>query len=136
MPILTAPRASVAAALLAVLAGSVGPNPLIAFYLTAVALAGLLGASFLAYLDVIDAPSGSALAVLVACCAASVLVMIDATIRFPTVIAGTPAGTGVLSLAALGLVAGGCLSPLVRRLRLAQRTAGGHLQPLRELLGR
>jgi hypothetical protein len=136
MPNLTAPRASVAAALLAVFAGTLAPNPLIAFYLTAVALAGLLGASFLAYLEVIDQPSRSNLALLVACCAASLLVMVDATVRFPTVIAGTSSGTGILSLAALAVVAAGSLAPLVRRVRLAQRMTGGHLQPLRGLLER
>jgi len=51
MTITSAPRTATAGALLAVAAGLIAPNNLIAFYLTALAAAVLLFAAFLAYLD-------------------------------------------------------------------------------------
>ena len=57
MSYLTAPRAALVSALLAAAAPLVATNALIAFYLTFVALAGMLGATFLAYLELIDRPT-------------------------------------------------------------------------------
>src|SRR6184192_4146241 len=85
MTITSAPRTAIAGALLAVAAGLIAPNNLIAFYLTALAAALLLFAAFLAYLDApeqLDARSG--LAVATAGLSAA-LVMADAAIRFPAV---------------------------------------------------
>ena len=65
MTITSAPRTATVGALLAVAAGLIAPNNLIAFYLTALAAAVLLFAAFLAYLDAaerLDARSGLAVA--------------------------------------------------------------------------
>ena len=65
MTITSAPRTATVGALLAVAAGLIAPNNLIAFYLTALAAAMLLFAAFLAYLDAaeqLDARSGLAVA--------------------------------------------------------------------------
>ena len=86
MIITSAPRTATVGALLAVAAGLIAPNNLIAFYLTALAAAVLLFAAFLAYLDAaerLDARSG--LAVTTAGLGAA-LVMADAAIRFPAVL--------------------------------------------------
>ena len=86
MTITSAPRTATVGALLAVAAGLIAPNNLIAFYLTALAAALLLFAAFLAYLDAaerLDARSG--LAVATAGLGAA-LVMADAAIRFPAVL--------------------------------------------------
>src|SRR3954449_10813908 len=63
MTITSAPRTATVGALLAVAAGLIAPNNLIAFYLTALAAAMLLFAAFLAYLDAaqqLDARNGLA----------------------------------------------------------------------------
>ena len=124
MTITSAPRTATVGALLAVAAGLIAPNNLIAFYLTALAAAVLLFAAFLAYLDAaeqLDARSG--LAVATAGLGAA-LVMADAAIRFPAVLdPHAPEGASALAVAALLVV-------IDRRGRRAGVDAG-RLTPLR-----
>lgn len=110
---LTAPRAAVIAAVLAVVAPIVATNALIAFYLTCVALAGMMGATFLAYLGVVDHPSTRSILDLIVCSGAMLLLMFDAAIRFPTILDGTaPALAGSFALAGLVVAAVGALAEL------------------------
>jgi hypothetical protein len=131
----TAPRAALAGALLAASASVLAPTNLTAFYLTALAVAMLLFAAFLAYLDAaesLDTRSGLALA----CNAvAGVLVMADAAIRFPAVLdPRPPGGASGLALFALLVVLAGQSAQL---LRLGDaRPLRDRLAPVRELLSR
>ena len=135
MTITSAPRTAIAGALLAVAAGLIAPNNLIAFYLTALAAALLLFAAFLAYLEAaeqLDARSG--LAVATAGLSAA-LVMADAALRFPSILdPRPPSGAGALSVLALVSVAAGQLVDLTGLPEM--RSMRQRLRPVRELLSR
>ena len=127
---LNAPRAALAAALLAVLAPLVATNDLIAFYLTFVALAGMMGATFLAYLELVDRPGARVAAELGVCAVAMLLVMLDAAVRFPTILDGTtPALAGTLALGSLVVAAAGVVASVIPELNAADLR--GHLRTLR-----
>jgi hypothetical protein len=127
---LNAPRAALAAALLAVVAPIVATNALIAFYLTFVALAGMFGATFLAYLELVDRPGTRAAAELGVCAVAMLLVMLDAAVRFPTILEGTaPALAGTLALGGLVVAAAGALASMIPELHMDELR--GHLRTLR-----
>jgi hypothetical protein len=126
---LTAPRAALVAALLAVLAPMVATNALIAFYLTCVALAGMMVATFLAYLGVVDRPCARSVLDLVVCAASMLLLMLDVAVRFPTILDGTaPAVAGSLALLALLVALGGNVAALV--IDLDVDDVRGHLRGL------
>jgi hypothetical protein len=132
---LTAPRAALVAAVLAVLAPIVATNALIAFYLTCVALAGVMGATFLAYLGVVDRPCARSVLDLVVCAGAMLLIMLDVAVRFPTVLDGTaPAIAGSLALLALLVALVGTVAALV--IDLDTDDVRGHLRALRSPLAR
>lgn len=132
---LTATRAAVVAALLAVVAPMIATNALIAFYLTFVALAGMMGATFLAYLQLVDRPTAGPALELAVCAIAMTLVMFDAAVRFPTVLDGSaPAIAGSLGLAALVVATLGALGFLVAQLH--GDDLRGHLRTLRSPLTR
>ncbi len=126
---LTASRAALIAALIAVVAPLVATNALIAFYLTCVALAGMMTATFLAYLGVVDEPSPRSILDLVVCALAMLLVMFDAALRFPTILDGTaPAMAATAALAALVVALLGCVASLV--IDLDVDDVRGHLRTL------
>ncbi len=84
---LTPARASLAAVLLAALGSLLAPSPMVAFYLTAVAAAGLIASAFAAYLngaEALDATSGTIVGLT---SLAAALVMIDAAVAFPGALA-------------------------------------------------
>ena len=134
---LTAPRAALAASLLAVVAPLVATNALIAFYLTFVALVGMMVATFLAYLEVVDRPTVGPVIDLVVCAGALLLVMCDAVIRFPTALGGSaPAVAGSLALAALVISAIGVVAQLAMgESRPSMGDLRDHLRGLRHPLG-
>jgi hypothetical protein len=133
---ITPARAALAGALLAAGGGILAPNNLVAFYLTALAAAGLLFAAFLSYLDAaerLNARSGLSLA---GNGLAGLLVMADAAIRFPAVLDPSPPnGAGKLALFALVVV---LAAQSVRLLESGGEpgTLRDKLAPVRELLSR
>ena len=109
----TAPRAAALAALLALAAGALAPSALAAFYLTAVAAAGLIGAGFFAYLAAVERPLPGMLVALVCITVAAALVMVEAALEFPgTLAGGMPDGPGMLVLGAVVLAAVALLTEL------------------------
>jgi len=137
MTITSAPRTATVGALLAVAAGLIAPNNLIAFYLTALAAALLLFAAFLAYLDAaerLDARSG--LAVATAGLGAA-LVMADAAIRFPAVLdPRAPQGASALAVVALLVVMTGVVGELAWMQADDAAPLRERLRPVRQLLHR
>jgi hypothetical protein len=132
---LTAARAAVPAALLAVLGQAVAPSTLVAFYLTAVSAAALIAVALVAYLDTVDDVNVLTGAVLALISVAAALVMIDAAISFPGALsAGSPGGPGVLSTLALVLTVLALVGESVPR--VASRLEGVHARQVRELLSR
>jgi hypothetical protein len=135
MTITSAPRAALAGAVLAVAAGELAPNNLVACYVTALAAAMLLFAAFLAYLDAaehLDRRTGAA--VTGAGLAAS-LVMADAALRFPSVLdPREPSGADMLALLALVAVAAGFAAEAARMPDVGALRE--RLRPVRELLSR
>jgi hypothetical protein len=109
---LTPTRAGACAASLAVVAAAMAPA--IAFYLTVVATAGLMGAAFHAYLRAVDRPQPGPLVDVAACALAGLLVVVDAALRFPNVLGtgGPPAATRLAEVA-LALTAAAVLAPAV-----------------------
>ena len=103
---LTSIRVATAASLLAVLAGSAAP--LLGFYLTVVAAAVLLGSAFAAHLQVVDDTRSRTVVEAVICAVAGILVLLDASIRFPTILGtATPASARALAIAAFALTTAG-----------------------------
>ena len=137
MTITSAPRTATVGALLAVAAGLIAPNNLIAFYLTALATALLLFAAFLAYLDAaeqLDARNG--LAVATAGLGAA-LVMADAAIRFPAVLdPSAPSGASALAVVALLVVMTGVVGELAWMQADDAAPLRERLRPVRQLLHR
>jgi peptidoglycan/LPS O-acetylase OafA/YrhL len=135
MPITTPPRAALGGAMLAVAAGRLAPNNLLACYLTALAAAVLLFAAFMAYLDAaehLDRHTGTAVATMGI---AAALVMADAALRFPSILdPRPPSGAGALSVLALVSVAAGQLVDLTGLPEM--RSMRQRLRPVRELLSR
>ncbi len=135
MTITTPPRAALGGAILAVAAGRLAPNNLLACYLTALAAAALLFAAFMAYLDAaehLDRRTGTDVATIGL---AAALVMADAALRFPSILdPSPPSGVGALSVMALVSVAGGQLADLAGLPEL--RSMRERLRPVRELLSR
>jgi len=135
MTITTPPRAALAGAIIAVAAGRLAPNNLLACYLTALAAAVLLFAAFMAYLEAaetLDRRTGVAVGSIAV---AAALVMADAALRFPTILdPSPPSGAGMLSVLALVSVATGLLVDAVGQPEL--RSMRQRLRPVRELLSR
>jgi hypothetical protein len=103
---LTSIRVAAAASLLAVVAGSAAP--LLGFYLTVVAAAVLLGSAFAAHLEVVDDTRLRTVVEAVICAVAGILVLLDASIRFPTILGtSTPASARTLAVAAFVLTTAG-----------------------------
>lgn len=136
MTITSSPRAAVAGALLAVAAGLIAPNNLLAFYLTALAAAVLMFAAFLAYLaaaEQLDRRTGLAVSTTGL---AAALVMADAAVRFPALLdPRAPGGAGVLAMLALLVVLAGLTGELTR-LPLDTETMRQRWRPVRQMLSR
>jgi hypothetical protein len=134
--ITSSPRAAVAGALLAVAAGLIAPNNLLAFYITALAAAVLMFAAFLAYLaaaEHLDRRSGLAVS---STGLAAALVMTDAAVRFPALLdPRAPGGAGVMAVVALLVVLAGLAGELPR-LPLDTAALRQRLRPVREMLSR
>lgn len=97
-------RVAAAGSLLAVLAGSAAP--LLGFYLTVVAAAVLLGSAFVANLQVVDDARARRVAEAAVCALGGILVLVDASIRFPTVLGtSTPDSARLLAVTSLALTA-------------------------------
>jgi hypothetical protein len=115
--------AALACGLVAVAAAGLPISALFAFHVTALALAGLLGAAFAAYLAFVDRPAPVAGAELTLLALAVVLLGCDAALRFPEILAGTqpPAAVALGSAAcaacigALAVRASAVLAPLLVR---------------------
>jgi hypothetical protein len=136
MTITSSSRAAVAGALLAVAAGLIAPNNLLAFYMTALAAAVLMFAAFLAYLtaaEQLDRRTGLAVSTTGL---AAALVMADAAVRFPALLdPRAPGGAGMMSVLALLVVLVGLTGELTR-LPLDTETMRQRWRPLREMLSR
>jgi hypothetical protein len=108
--------AALAGALLAVVAGLIAPNNLVAFYLTALGAALLLFGAFLAYLEAAEQLDVRTGAVVASAGLAAGLVMADAALRFPAVLdPHAPSGAGALAVAALVVVIAGLSIELWQR---------------------
>ncbi|MGN6379761.1 MAG: hypothetical protein ACTHNU_12470 [Gaiellales bacterium] len=130
---ITAPRAAAAAAGLALLA--TWASPAVGFYLTLVACAGVMGASLDLYLHAVDGPPRARVVELAACGVAGLLLVVDASIRFPELLAPSAPPTAVrLAQVALGLTLAAVITPAATaafhtlasgpRRRKARHTAG------------
>src|SRR5262249_45585857 len=95
---LTAPRAALASLVPAFMAGVIAGNPLLGFYLTAIAAAGLIGAAFLAYLEAVDRTRPLELYELGAIALAALLMMLEVAIRFPRALSASSEGLSTLVL--------------------------------------
>jgi hypothetical protein len=135
---ISTPRAALAGALLAAGAGTLMPNNLLAFYLTALAAAVLLFAAFLAYIDAASQPDVPRVVSVLAIGLAAALVIADAAVRFPAVFDPTaPDGAGLLPLVALGCVLAGLAADLAHhRFGAGFDGVRRKLRPVRELLSR
>jgi hypothetical protein len=112
MTYVTPTRAAAGAAALAVLGSWL--SPVLGFYLTLVACAGLMGASLQAYLEVVDAPDPARVVELAACSVAGLLLVVDASIRFPALLGPTaPPAAAKLAQVAFGLTIAAVLTPAV-----------------------
>ena len=108
----TPSRAAAGAAALAVLGSWL--SPALGFYLTLVACAGLMGASLHAYLGVVDAPEPARVVELAACSIAGLLLVVDASIRFPELLGPTaPSSAAKLAELAFGLTVAAVVTPAV-----------------------
>ena len=75
-------------------------------YLTLLAAAVLLGAGFMAYMTAVERPSAMAATDLVACAVIAMLVLADASLRFPSVVdSSVPGASMALAKVALALAA-------------------------------
>jgi peptidoglycan/LPS O-acetylase OafA/YrhL len=135
---ITTIRAALAGALLASAAGTLSPNNLVAFYLTALAAAVLLFSAFLAYIDAAEQLDVSRTISVLAIGLAAALVIADAAVRFPSVFdPHAPSGAGVLPVLAVVCVLGGIAADLAHhRMRLSFDRVRRRLQPVRQLLSR
>ncbi len=130
------PLALLAAAALVPVAEALPISAAASFYLTALALAGVLGVGFAAYLTLVERPRPLAWAEAVAAAAAVGLLGCDCAVRFPDVVRGAvPAaaqtlGSAALAACALALAAGLLASVPLPGLRWALPA------PLRALLSR
>jgi len=116
-------RIAILGSALAVL--SAGLPTVLGFYATLVAAAILLGAGFLAYMTAVERPSALAATDLVVCAVVSMLVLADASIRFPTVVDGTAssASSALAETALILSIAGAILPVLAPAYRYASRAA-------------
>jgi len=128
---LTAPRLALLASTAGLAAEAASPSSLIAFYVVAVAAAGLIGSAFLAYLANVDAPSPRSLAALASVGLAGALVMAEAALRFPMMLSPSQ-GPGALVVAAVVL----CLLALLTEAPLPERVPRPDVSALRGLLSR
>jgi hypothetical protein len=135
MTITTPRRAALAGAILAVAAGRLAPNNLLACYLTALAAAVLLFTAFMAYLDAAEHLDQRTVTAVATTGIAAALVMADAALRFPAILdPSPPSGVGMLSVLALASVVGGLLVDVTGLPEL--RSMRQRLRPVRELLSR
>jgi hypothetical protein len=109
---LTPTRAAAGAAALAVLGSWL--SPALGFYLTLVGCAGVMAASLRAYLEVVDAPEPARVVELAACSVAGLLLVADASIRFPALLGPTaPPAAAKLAQLAFGLTIAAVVTPAV-----------------------
>jgi hypothetical protein len=131
----TASIVALAACLLAAGGGRAAPTAVSAFYLTALAVPMLLGAAFMAYLALVDEVNAWRCIELTVTAVAGLLVMVEAAVRFPSVLADLPPTAGPLSTTAAAIAAGGCAIPALRRVPRLRRAASLPA-PVRALLSR
>lgn len=94
-------------------------------YLTLIAAAVLLGAGFMAYMTAVERPSAMAATDLVACAVIAMLVLADASLRFPSVVdSSVPDASMALAKVALALALATAVAPLFAPL-LRLVTGGG-----------
>lgn len=116
-------RIAVAGSALALVATAM-PS-VVGFYTTLVAAAVLLGAGSMAYITAVDRPSALAATDLVACAVVAMLLLADASVRFPSVMSSqAPSASRALAELALILAAAGAVLPAVT---WAWRWASGRL---------
>jgi len=131
---LTAPRAALASLVPAFMAGVIAGNPLLGFYLTAIAAAGLIGAAFLAYLEAVDRTRPLELYELGAIALAALLMMLEVAIRFPRALsAGSEGLSSLVLLSGLLVVSAAVVEQLARHGPNLHRPTA---RPLRELISR
>ena len=96
-------------------------------YLTMLAAAVLLGAGFMAYVTAVDHPSALAATDLVVCAVIAMLVLADASVRFPSVVSSdVPSASMALAEVALALAIAGSIAPVLAPVyRTAARALGG-----------
>lgn len=108
----TPTRAAAGAAALAVLGSWL--SPALGFYLTLVACAGVMGASLQLYLELVDAPEPARAVELTACSIAGLLLVVDASIRFPALLGpAAPPSAARLAQLAFGLTIAAVVTPAV-----------------------
>ena len=82
-------------------------------YLTLLAAAVLLGAGFMAYMTAVERPSAMAATDLVACAVIAMLVLADASLRFPSVVdSSVPSASMALAKVALALAIATAVAPV------------------------
>ncbi len=82
-------------------------------YLTLLAAAVLLGAGFMAYMTAVERPSAMAATDLVACAVIAMLVLADASLRFPSVVdSSVPGASMALAKVALALAVATAVAPV------------------------
>ena len=85
--------------------------PALGLYLTMLAAAVLLGAGFMAYVTAVDRPSAMAATDLVVCAVIAMLVLADASVRFPSVVSSdVPSASMALAEVALALAIAGSIA--------------------------
>jgi hypothetical protein len=101
--------------------------PALGLYLTMLAAAVLLGAGFMAYVTAVDHPSALAATDLVVCAVIAMLVLADASVRFPSVVSSdVPSASMALAEVALALAIAGSIAPVLAPVyRTAARALGG-----------
>ena len=113
MPNITPARVAALAAAAAAVAASA--SALIAFYVSMLAVAILLGAAFAAYLAMVDEPGEWAACELGACAVSALLTLAGTSLRFPAVVAASaPSAAGKLAWLAFAVAAAAAATSLAR----------------------
>jgi hypothetical protein len=104
-------RIAVLGSALALLAFALPAAP--GLYLTMLAVAVLFGAGSMAYITAVDRPSAIAATDLVVCAVIAMLVLADASVRFPSVVSSdVPSASMALAQVALALAIAGSIAPV------------------------
>ena len=107
----TAARIAVLGAALALVAFVLPAG--LGLYLTLLTAAVLLGAGFMAYMTAVERPSAMAATDLVACAVVAMLVLADASLRFPSVVdSSVPSASMALAKVALALAIATAVAPV------------------------